>query len=213
MDNVRQMPTGDPARNARFTQLIEPHFQRLFRLACRLTGAKADAEDLIQDLLTRLYADSSALEAATDPGPYLARSLYNRFIDSRRTAARRPLTLVGDPAELDIHAAADGTDPAFMVEAARRAARRSRAARLSDEHRLLVVLHDAEGYTLRELQAITDITTGTLKSRLSRARARLRELLKNLDGHTPAGMPGREKGNHPSAADVMAGNGASIHEL
>ena len=208
------MPAADPARNARFTQLIEPHFQRLFRLACRLTGTKADAEDLIQDLFTRLYADSSALEAATDPGPYLARALYNRFIDSRRTTARRPLTLVGDPGELDIHAAAHDTDPAVMDEKARRIARLKRAlARLSEEHRLLVVLHDAEGYTLRELQAITGITTGTLKSRLSRARARLRELLKDLDGYRPASMPGRKKGNHPSAADVMAGNGASTHEL
>ena len=188
------MPTDDPAENARFTQLIEPHFRRLFRLACRLTDTRADAEDLIQDLLTRLYADSRALEAATDTGPYLARALYNRFIDIRRAAARRPLTLVGDAGDLDIHAPDHGADPALEDEAGRRALRLRRAlARLSDDHRLLVMLHDAEGYTLRELEAITGTTMGTLKSRLSRARARLREFLRDLDENAPPARGGKKK--------------------
>jgi RNA polymerase sigma-70 factor (ECF subfamily) len=50
---------------------------------------------------------------------------------------------------------------------------------LSDEHRLVVLLHDSEGYKLREIQALTGLPVGTIKSRLSRARARLREILEN----------------------------------
>ena len=50
-------------------------------------------------------------------------------------------------------------------------------ATLSDEHRLVVLLHDAEGYKLEEIHQITGAPLGTIKSRLPRDRARLRELL------------------------------------
>ena len=54
-------------------------------------------------------------------------------------------------------------------------------SKLSDEHRLVVLLHDTEGYKLHEIQELTGTPIGTLKSRLHRARARLREIL-DADG-------------------------------
>ena len=48
---------------------------------------------------------------------------------------------------------------------------------LGEEHRVVLSMHDIEDYTLPELAQIMDIPLGTLKSRLHRARARLRELL------------------------------------
>ncbi len=48
---------------------------------------------------------------------------------------------------------------------------------LSDEHRVVVLLHDTEGYKLKEIQELTGIPVGTIKSRLHRARARLKEIL------------------------------------
>ena len=164
----------------RFQKRLEPHFQRLFRLAMRLTGNRTDAEDLVQETLTRLYADADSLEAVADLGPYLSRVLYNRFVDQHRAARRRPLTLVGDNEQLE--QADQAADPAAHSEAERRSRRLSQAlARLSEEHRRLVLLHDAEGYSLKELEAMTGTTIGTLKSRLSRARTRLRDLLWDLD--------------------------------
>ncbi|MEM8765896.1 MAG: RNA polymerase sigma factor [Pseudomonadota bacterium] len=166
------------ARAAKFSKLIEPQFDRLFRLAQRLTGNRADAEDLLQETLTRLYADVDALDHVEDPAPYLRRVLYNRFVDQHRARARRPLILVDDDSLLDRVAPESEANPDTLDAAARRQERLLRAlARLSETHRVLVLLHDAEGYTLRELEAMTGTPTGTLKSRLSRARARLRELL------------------------------------
>ena len=49
--------------------------------------------------------------------------------------------------------------------------------RLPEQQRIVVLLHDAEGYTLSELETLTDVPVGTLKSRLHRARRRLAELL------------------------------------
>lgn len=50
-------------------------------------------------------------------------------------------------------------------------------SKLSDEQRLVVLLHDTEGYKLEEIQELTGTPIGTIKSRLHRARARLREIL------------------------------------
>ena len=170
----------------RFQKLVEPHFDRLFRLAGRLTGTRTDAEDLVQETLTRLFADADSLAAVVDLGPYLSRVLYNRFVDEHRARQRRPLTLVGDDDE-KFEQPDEAADPAGLSEADGQSARLGRAlARLSDEHRQLVLLHDAEGYTLRELEALTGTKIGTLKSRLSRARARLRELLWDMDDRSEA---------------------------
>lgn len=162
-----------------FSEQIEPHYDRLFRLAYRLTGSRSDAEDLLQDVMIQLYEQRDAMAAVTDLSPWLSRVLYNRFVDIHRARQRRPLTLVGDD---DQSLAVTGeADPAAMASAGENAARLQRAlARLSEDHRVLVLMHDAEGYTLAEIAAITDAPVGTLKSRLSRARARLRELLWDL---------------------------------
>lgn len=181
----------------RFQQLVEPHFERLYRLAVRLTGTRTDAEDLVQETLTRLYADADSLADVADPGPYLGRVLYNRFVDEHRARKRRPLALVGDSELLD--PPDDSTDPAAHSEAGSQSARlRQALARLSDEHRQLVLLHDAEGYSLKELEALTGTTIGTLKSRLSRARARLRDLLWDLDERPDAE---RGKKREPETVD------------
>ena len=50
-------------------------------------------------------------------------------------------------------------------------------AQLSEEHRIVVLLHDTEGYKLKEIQDLIGVPEGTVKSRLHRARARLKEIL------------------------------------
>ena len=184
------MATGQDEQAEIFTRLVEPHFDRLFRLAYRLTGTRNDAEDLLQDVLTRLYEQRQALPEVKELKPWLSRVLYNRFIDTTRATQRRPLTLVGDGAAAEQIAAEqaavaqngpDGADPATLDRAARRTARLEQAlSQLSRDHRTLVLMHDAEGYTLPEIADLTGTPTGTLKSRLSRARARLRDLLRDL---------------------------------
>lgn len=175
------MPTGEQDGEADFARLIEPHFDRLYRLAYRLTGAKANAEDLLQDVLTRLYEQRAGLARIEDLKPWLSRVLYNRFVDTDRGAKRRPLTLVGDVTELEAGLTTDEADPAALTAAAQNARRLEQSlGRLSEDQRALLLMHDAEGYTLREIEAMTGTPSGTLKSRLSRARARLRELLWDL---------------------------------
>ena len=171
------MNRSDSADAAVFNALLTPHLGRLYRLAQRLTGHSADAEDLLQDVLLKLYQRRRELSSIETLAPWLCRVLYNQFLDDVRQRKRQRLRL----------AAAAEVVPDEAMDPLQVAAPQGRLfdfaevhaalAKLSDEHRAVLLMHDAEGYKLIEIQLITGIPIGTLKSRLHRARRRLRELL------------------------------------
>ena len=167
-----------------FTDLVRPHFKILYRLAYRLSGNVHDAEDLFQDLLLKAYDRLDELREIENPRAWLARVLYTQFIDNRRRDSRSPLYLAVDnsAAEAEQSSAFNAEDNSAETGAIRDAEQQQllRAlARLPDEQRTILVLADIEGFTLTEMEVILDSPRGTVKSRLHRARARLRELLQS----------------------------------
>jgi RNA polymerase sigma factor (sigma-70 family) len=165
-----------------FEDLLRPQVEYLYRLAWRFTGSVADAEDLVQDLLLKLYPRTAELYEIEQLRPWLARVLYRQFVDSVRQQARSPITVIADDRSdgenaLDAFPAAkDGPE-----DRAERSAWRERILaalqQLNPEQRAVVAMHDIEGYSLEELETILATPLGTLKSRLHRARQRLRALL------------------------------------
>ena len=168
--------TGDS-----FESLVKPHLERLYRLAWRLTGSRSDAEDLVQDVLYKAFDRQDELSSITELGPWLGRVLYNLFIDETRKHARRRLTLVDsariDSGEISSDVTSDQHSPERSVEQEFSISQLQTAlGRLSLDHRTVLMMHDIEGYQLNEIQLVTGLSLGTIKSRLHRARARLREL-------------------------------------
>ena len=163
----------------RFEALLRPHVEHLYRLAWRFTGNDADAEDLVQDVLLKLYPRTAELAAVEVLRPWLARVLYRHYVDTVRERARQPAieAASGDEDPL-AQVPSDAEGPEAHVERMRLQARLLQAlGRLNPEQRAVVALHDVEGYTLEELEEILEAPLGTLKSRLHRARAALREAL------------------------------------
>lgn len=163
-----------------FEKLVRPHFDRLYRLAWRLAGQKAAAEDLFQELLIKAYCKLDDLVEIDEPGSWLSRVMYNLFIDERRRFARQRLRTVeeGDIPGEGLAGLPGPDDPAFDQERYERICALDTALKmLSDEHRIVVLLHDTEGYKLSEIQELIGVPEGTVKSRLHRARTRLREIL------------------------------------
>ena len=166
--------------SATFERIVQPHFDRLYRLAWRLTGGKAEAEDLFQELLIKAYQKLDDLVEIDEPGSWLSRVMYNLFIDERRRFARQRMHLVeeGQLAGEGLQGLAGSDSPVADNERLQRLKRLDTALdQLSHEHRVVVLLHDTEGYKLKEIEELTGIPVGTVKSRLHRARARLREIL------------------------------------
>jgi len=170
----------DPQQTQVFERVVRPHFDRLYRLAWRLTGARPEAEDLFQELLIKAFGMLDELVHIDEPGSWLCRVMYNLFVDKHRRFVRRRVHLVDEG-----HLPGDGIadlpgdfDPQVDTERAEKFQRLDAALQqLSEEHRVVVLLHDTEGYKLEEIEALTGTPVGTVKSRLHRARARLRQIL------------------------------------
>jgi RNA polymerase sigma-70 factor (ECF subfamily) len=143
----------------------------LHSLARYLTGADGDAEDLVQEA----YARAFAAECPADGGnlkAWLFRILRNLFVDSYRRRRHGPID-TGAPPPDEAPTRADNVSPGRAI-----APRDIEAALLAlpEEGRTAVLL-DLEGLTESESAAVLGCAAGTVKSRLSRARAQLRRLL------------------------------------
>ncbi len=79
-----------------FERLVRPHFDRLYRLAWRLTGARPEAEDLFQELLIKSYGMLDQLVRIDEPGSWLCRVMYNLFVDQHRRFARQRMHVVDE---------------------------------------------------------------------------------------------------------------------
>lgn len=167
---------------ARFDELVRPHLTYLYRLAFRFCGNQADAEDLVQDLLLKLYPRSDELEKVDKLRPWMVTSLYRMFVDGTRRKKRSPLELIDDEVAFYETVTSGESSPQHeLAEDQRIGQIQSAFERLSEDHRVLLTLHDIEGYRLVELEKILEVPVGTLKSRIHRARARMRNMLESAD--------------------------------
>lgn len=170
-------------REPDFETQLRPQFEYLYRISYRFTGNKTDAEDLVQDLLIKLYSRRKELRQVSNLRPWLVRVLYRLFLDNERKQKRSPLRLVKYGRENHAEEPLDQIpcsypDPEQQTQQRNLTERIEQALnRLSKDHRAVIVLHDIEGYLLGELETLLEVPLGTLKSRLHRARANLRDIL------------------------------------
>ena len=160
-----------------FESLMAPHIERLYRLAYRFCGAAQPAEDLVQDLLLKLYPKRQELLQVETLGPWLARALYNHFVDTTRREIRSPTHGAVDVELLVAMPSADAGPELELEQTQVQRQLQQAMGRLNPDQRALVTLHDIEGYTLQELESMLETPIGTLKSRLHRGRQQLREAL------------------------------------
>jgi RNA polymerase sigma-70 factor (ECF subfamily) len=169
--------SGGRSPAERFAALMRQHYDALYRAAYRFTRSAQDSEDLVQEVCVRALPRIAELEALDQPRHWLMRVLYRLVVDASRRYERRNV----DSLEVvDAGALASAQPgPAEEADAARSRELLDRAwQRMDDDQRLLLALHDVEGYSLAELREITGLKEGTLKSRLHRARVRLGKLLR-----------------------------------
>jgi RNA polymerase sigma-70 factor (ECF subfamily) len=162
-----------------FEAMLRPHFDVLYGRAHRLTGNAADAEDLVQELCIRVFPRVDELAGLDNPRAWLMRVLYRLFVDLARSKQRSPIRCVDiDHAEEYLQAPSGEPGPEQQTEALLQHERLQRAWQYLDgEQRALLALQAIEGHSLAEMETITGMPQGTLKSRLHRARARLGRLL------------------------------------
>lgn len=166
---VRRAQDGDADA---FRTLYEEHGGRVFALCLRLSGDRAAAEELTQDVFVRVWERLSTFRGDSAFSTWLHRLAVNEVLGEKRSASRRSRRVLV-------------TDQPEALERPRSESREmehwdlsSAIARLPEGARVIFVLHDVEGYRHDEIASMTGIAEGTSKAQLHRARRLLREKLK-----------------------------------
>jgi RNA polymerase sigma-70 factor, ECF subfamily len=154
-----------------FTALVRRHEDRMFALALRMTGSRADALDATQDAFLTMFRRAASFRGEAAFGTWLYRIGINACHDLLRQRARRA------EEEDDRVEVADERSPRVDDAIAVRIDVARALGELSEEYREAVVMHDLGGVTYEEIARLTGAAVGTVKSRISRGRRRLAELL------------------------------------
>jgi RNA polymerase sigma factor (sigma-70 family) len=172
-------PLFNPSQHARFEQVVLPHLDSAYNLARWLTGNDHDAQDVVQDAYLRAVKFFASFRGG-DARPWLItivrRTCYDWLAHNR---AHQALTVFDEELHSD---QGDSLDPAQLaLRQEDQEMLRQALAELPVEFREVLVLRELEGLSYKEIAAITNLPSGTIMSRLSRARERLRHaLIKNL---------------------------------
>lgn len=191
---LRKAAAGD---GKAFHALVDRHADRLFRLAASLVGSRTDAEDVLQETFAGAFQGLSGFQGRASVKTWLTRILvmqaakwrrdrkrHNRnrsddshrgtgagnSIDDEHEARLAPLAVLPGGAGLAKSSVESGVGSRIDVQAA--------LQKLSDEHRTVLVLREFEHLTYEQIAEVLDLPRGTIESRLFRARADLKELLK-----------------------------------
>jgi RNA polymerase sigma-70 factor (ECF subfamily) len=165
------MKPGDIEPQDALERALVSHVAGLRRYARALIGNGGDAEDLVQESLARALGRLKPWRPVRDLRAYLFAVLHNLYVDEYRSKRASPPTVDIDNV---LH------HPAAPPDQERRLELRDLArglACLPDEQREVVLLVGLEGLSYAEVARVLDIPIGTVMSRLSRARAHLRELV------------------------------------
>lgn len=169
----------DGRKKEEFEREALVHLDTLYNVALRLTGSPADAEDLVQDAMTKAYRSWDKYELGTNCRAWLITILRNTFINQYRKASRRPTPVQFDAVEdISVFESVKEEDPegSFFDEIVDDEVKRA-IQELPEEFRTPVVLSDIEGLSYAEIAEILDVPVGTVKSRLYRGRQRLQKRL------------------------------------
>lgn len=155
-------------------ELVRDHSAQVYRLAYRLTGNQHDAEDLTQDVFVRVFKSIHTFKPGTVEG-WLHRITTNLFLDSAR---RRQRIRMDSMSVAPDHVWGSTSGPAELHDEVELDADVAAAlSSLNPEQRVAVVLCDIEGLSYEEIAKVLDVKIGTVRSRIARGRAALRESL------------------------------------
>jgi RNA polymerase sigma-70 factor (ECF subfamily) len=157
-----------------FEQLVERHRDVVVRVAARIVGTQ-DAEDVSQDAFLRAFHRLGAFRGDAPFHAWLLRIAHNAALDHLARKRAEPV----DPEALDESEAPSQRAPAERLEVRERIERLERKLRaLSPQHRVVLVLRDAEGLSYEEIAEITSTPLGSVKGRLHRARREFIDMLR-----------------------------------
>jgi RNA polymerase sigma-70 factor (ECF subfamily) len=170
-----------------FNDLVTRHERAVYSVCQRLLSDASLAEDATQDTFVRAWGAIDSFRGGV-VRPWLLRIATNRAYDLLRARSRRPAGSLDaeafevEPAWTTQAGPADAPE-AHVMRTELGAVLERALAELPDDQRLVIVLSDVQGYGYEEIADICGVAVGTVKSRISRGRGRLRDALRASERH------------------------------
>jgi RNA polymerase sigma-70 factor (ECF subfamily) len=176
---VRAAQTGDQAA---FAEIVRCFQRPIYRVAYGLTRNASDADDLAQETFLRAWQALGRFRAGEPLYPWLSRITVNLAYSLHRRRKRRPEESIEPHVEAGRQWGVDD-DPAEHAEKRERDRKvESEFALLKPEHQAVLALRAVEDLSYEEIARVLNVPVGTVMSRLSRARAELKDRLKGRGG-------------------------------
>jgi RNA polymerase sigma-70 factor (ECF subfamily) len=182
MDEAILIADAQKGKVDAFNELVLAYQSQVYNLAYRIMGDPASAADATQDAFISAYQSLSRFRGGSFKS-YLLRIVSNRCYDELRRRKRRPATSFED-AEID-----NDANPMLIDggEGPEEQAERQEVAHvlqagietLPPDQRVTLVLSDVQGMNYQEIAEVMEVSLGTVKSRLARARGKLRDYLRD----------------------------------
>ena len=163
-------------------QLYEEYGNYTYYLALKLTKNKEEAEDVMQDVWVKVVRNQDQIEQVEKMKAWLTTICMNTFRDRYRKTVRRGKHVMNQPASLDVPildlVPSDKPTPSEKIEKADlQTAIQRKIDELDDIYRETIEYFYMYQYSLAEISTVMDVSIGTVKSRLFRARKYLKDLL------------------------------------
>lgn len=190
-----------------FNELVRAYEKRVFRLVLRMLGGdRAEAEDVAQDVFIQVFKSIDSFRGESKLSTWMFRVATNHCKNRIKYLDRRARGKKGELDELSEHGALESASMSSSATVARpdqqaeanqiEAIVRAAIAELDEDQRELVILRDVENMSYEEIQQITGLPEGTVKSRLHRARLQLAKAVQRAS--EPRGGEGGTKGGKSS---------------
>lgn len=181
-----------------FARLVDLYQNKVYHLALRMCGSPEDAADVAQDAFLAAWRALPSFRGEAGFATWLYRLTSNAAIDHLRRTKKQRSDLSLDDGELNLDAADGGPTPQEAAEGQELQSAVARGLRLlSDDHRQVLVLREIQELSYEEIAACLSLDIGTVKSRISRARNSLRNILLksgNLSGYLPSNQAEQKGG-------------------
>ncbi|MFT9493618.1 RNA polymerase sigma factor [Anaerosolibacter sp.] len=170
-----------------FEILIRSHQTLAYNIAFRMLGNVEDANDAAQEALVKVFKSIQSFHGQSSFSTWLYRIVTNTCLDELRKRKRQQVYSYHNPMEMeDGQIDRDVVDPSSSTEEILEKKEEIKNIQdaiqsLPEQHRIVIVLRDIKGLSYEQISGILDCPQGTIKSRISRARLALKEIITNRE--------------------------------
>lgn len=167
-----------------FSVLVNRYQDRLFTALTRFLDSKEDAQDVLQDSFLSAFANAKSFKGNSRFYTWVYRIAMNHAIDlHRRKKPRQTLSIHREDQSDWLTASNEGEAHQSIVQEENCQLIRKALSILSEEHRLVIVMKEIDDMRYEEIAEVLEVPVGTVRSRLHRARAELKNVLETLEAH------------------------------